>query len=490
MHIIHNFNETFNQNITFSSLVKEVTEYTDNLYEKLFLETIKKLDDDFFFSNSWKENYSCNGFVKRAIITPFGALTFKRRYYMNKDTSLHDNFYFVDSQLQIPTRKHLTNEALVLIFNLACEVNSSYASSHAIPGVIISKQTISNYQKNMTTIVDDVPVLDGHATEVFDQNEVIYIEADEAHCNLQNVVSVDDSSEEIKTSKLDRKKVNNKNIINKLVLVHNGHNEPDLPLKKKSLANKHYFGGIHMPNDTLTDNIVDYIQKSYDLSKVKYIFVSGDGARWIKSLSSNLDSYFKRNFSHVEIISVLDKFHMHKYLTSIFGGESSVINHFKKELPNLTPERFEAMANAYFAFRETRNIQDDVFNTKVDYILNNFKNIKNQIHPYYECPASMEGQISHVYAKRLTSRPYGFSEKVLQNLTQMLIFKANGNNITSKDVCEWSKKYLPFKPRKYVRHTKNYKHDYSCDADLPALNSNNTNLKEFLHQISHPKFHL
>ena len=483
MNIITNFDLSFNQNINFSSLTEDIKNLTTNINLKLLQKAIKKIDNDFFSSGCWKKTYSCNGFAKRTIITPFGLLTFKRRYYMNKNTDKHDNFYYVDNQLQIPARKHLTNEALALIFNVACEVNSSYASSHAIPGVIISKQTISNYQKNMITIVDDVPVVNAEINTNDESFDTIYIEADEAHCNLQSVVSIDDSSDEIKTSKLNKKIEGNKNIIDKLVLVHNGHNEPDLHLKKKSLANKRYFGGIHISSSSLADNICDYLTSSYELNNVKRIFVSGDGARWIKSLSTHISNFFSPLYKNITIVPVLDKFHMYKYLMSIFGGSRQIVKYFKDHISNITAERFKRMTDAYFAFCESRNISEASFNDKVDYIINNLSLIKNQLDPLYNCPAAMEGHISHVYAKRLTSRPSGFSEKVLQNLTQMIIHKANGAMITAETVKKWSKDYLSFKPKKYVRLNKHFAPVYYCNAGLPAMNSTNTNLKNSLRYI-------
>lgn len=481
MNIITNFDLSFNQNITFSSLTEDIKNLTTNIHLELLQKAIKKIDDDFFASGYWKKTYNCNGFVNRTIITPFGLLTFKRRYYMNKISTKHDNFYYVDNKLQIPARKHLTNEALALILNVACDVNSSYASSHAIPGVVISKQTVSNYQKNMTTIIDDIPVVNAEALLKKQSFDVIYIEADEAHCNLQSVVSVDDSSDEIKTSKLNKKSANNKNIIDKLVLVHNGHNEPYLPLKKKSLSNKRYFGGIHMSSSSLADNICDYLTSSYNLNFVKRIFVSGDGARWIKSLSLYISNFIFPLYKNITVVPVLDKFHMNKYLMSIFGGNSHIVKYFKDHISDITADRFKCITDAYFAFCESRNISEPSFNDKVDYIINNLSLIKNQLDPLYNCPAAMEGHISHVFAKRLTSRPSGFSEIVLQNLTQMIIYKANGSIITSDIVKKWCEKYLTtYKPKKYVRLNKSFTRVYACNAGIPAMNSTNTNLKNFL----------
>lgn len=457
-----------------------------NIHEKLFLEAIKSIDNSFFESGIWKNEYNCNGFVSRTIITPFCEITFRRRYYMNKNRSLHDNFYFVDRQLGIPSYKHLTNEALAVIFNVAVEVNSSYASKHAIPNVVISKQTVSNYQKNMNTISDSIPTIPDDIYHVDENIDIIYVEADEAHCNLQQFVSVNDSSDEIKFHHRSTIKVHSKNVINKLVLTHSGHKYPDLHLKRKELNNKRYFGGIHIDTSVLADNVFDSIHSQYDLNKVKYVFVSGDGAFWIKSLAKNLSTTLRSY--NLQVISVLDKFHTNKYLRTIFSSDNDVINYVKNNFSSMTTDRFKNISNAYFAFKNNNTSSEKYFLNCVNYICNNLKEINNQKHPFYKFHCAMEGQISHILAKRLTSRPGGFSEKVLQNLTQMIIRKSNGLEITPDVVKCWSKEYLTYQNHKYIHPSKNWKPIYNSDVDMPILNSTNTNLKRAFYEICHPKF--
>ena len=99
----------------------------------------------------------------------------------------------------------------------------------------------------------------------------------------------------------------------------------------------------------------------------------------------------------------------------------------------------------------------------------------------------MEGQVSHILARRLTSRPAGFNGKVLQNLTQMIIFKASGNVITPDIVKMWSKDYLVHQKSKSNRIIRNWKRIYDCSVELPILNSTNTSVKTFFRQICHSK---
>ena len=69
----------------------------------------------------------------------------------------------------------------------------------------------------------------------------------------------------------------------------------------------------------------------------------------------------------------------------------------------------------------------DTILEKQKYILNNWKFIKNMYHYHLSCP--MESQISHNIAALFTSRPKGFSIKMINKLTEIRMLYKNGFNI-------------------------------------------------------------
>lgn len=199
MNIVTRIENKINQIENFSDLTSVAQFASDEIVTTIFLETIKSVDDEFFSAGSWRELYTSNGFVWRHIITPLGKISFKRRYYMPKDKNQHDNFYYVDKTLEIPPYKRISKEALAHILNMAVEVNGSYAGKYAINGVRISKQTVSNYIRSQNIMVDNLPVIDDIEEGKPLEFDVIYIEADEAHVNLQKD-SKTNNSDEIKTT--------------------------------------------------------------------------------------------------------------------------------------------------------------------------------------------------------------------------------------------------------------------------------------------------
>ncbi len=477
-----NFN-SFNLNI--SSVCEQISNVSKTFSHDQLINYIATLDNDYFLSLVWKKDYNCNGFVSRTIITSIGEITFKRRYYIAKDLSINSNFYYVDQQLQIPARKHLTNDALCLIFTVAAERNSSYAARNSIHGVKISKQTVSNYQKKATTIHDGVTTASEHFDNDLKFNDIIYVELDEAHCNLQKESTIDDSSDEIKVNSKDKKVVKKKNKINKLGIIHNGLKNAELHLKRHEIDSKHYVGGINLSSTQIADTICNYIDFTYATSNVKYLFVSGDGARWIKQTYKLIADYFRTK--QLEVIFVLDKFHYHKYMTKLSIGDKT----FKARLNELIKDKINPISEKEFYdlclqhyelakfTGENKIISRNKFEEALAYITSNFDYIRNQDHEYYNCPASMEGQISHVLADRFTSRPMGFCEPVLQNITQMRLYLCNKNIITPKTITEWFNNYEEIEYPKYQRTVKSYKPNYEIKCSIPLDKISDTNTRNY-----------
>ncbi len=69
--------------------------------------------------------------------------------------------------------------------------------------------------------------------------------------------------------------------------------------------NVRYFSGVYTNSDELWLEVLDYIDKAYDMDAIEKIYLSGDGAPWIK----NGLGWIKGS------IYVLDRYHLSKYVT-------------------------------------------------------------------------------------------------------------------------------------------------------------------------------
>lgn len=65
------------------------------------------------------------------------------------------------------------------------------------------------------------------------------------------------------------------------------------------------------------------------------------------------------------------------------------------------------------------------------YIKNNWEGIINRYNEDY-IGCSAEGHVSHILADRLSSRPKGWSETGVDQMSRLRAFKANGGNIYKK----------------------------------------------------------
>jgi len=89
----------------------------------------------------------------------------------------------------------------------------------------------------------------------------------------------------------------------KLVYVHEGRKK--IGKNRWKLENVRYFGGVYTNSDELWLEVADYIDKAYDMEAIEKIYLSGDGAAWVK----NGLGWIKGS------IYVLDRYHLSKYVT-------------------------------------------------------------------------------------------------------------------------------------------------------------------------------
>jgi len=92
----------------------------------------------------------------------------------------------------------------------------------------------------------------------------------------------------------------------KLVYVHEGIDSGKSSKTRRSLKNVRYFDGVYKESKELWLEIIDYIYKQYDIDSIETIYISGDGASWIRT---GLDWISKSCF-------VIDKYHLRKYMLS------------------------------------------------------------------------------------------------------------------------------------------------------------------------------
>lgn len=383
------FNEIFNKNLNPLNLESKIRDAGDMFTLKLYESFLNYIDDKFKNSKQRKLIYNIKETRKRTLITSVGYITINSTSYVNKSTK--ERFVLLREILHLKPYQRLTNEAEYQLIKYAMDENMSQAARHALRNTVISRSTVSK----------KIKVLDGsiqeNVTKTDNQPDILYIEMDEIHANLQH----------------------GGNKICPCAIVHEGYEEDFV--KRKKLKNIHYFASAKLTYEELWEVIFDYVDKKYDINKFKMIFVSGDGAPGIKNYTN---CFPKAKF-------VLDPFHyIKKHLKYIFKKETELRHIADNYIRNNSIDDFKILVNCQI---EKYPEQEQYMKEHMNYIINNLDGIKNQNHPDYKCHCSMEGHINQGFARYITSSPYGFSEQGLENKLKLLVYHANKIELTIED---------------------------------------------------------
>src|SRR5699024_7695430 len=182
------------------------------------------------------------------------------------------------------------------------------------------------------------------------QVKALYIEADEDHVAYQD----------------------GRNRFMKLVYVHEGKKAIAGKAKRHELIHPYRFTGLYPDNEELWFEVLDYLDAAYDLDHVEKIYLSGDGANWIKAGEKYLPN----------CRFVLDSFHLAKYVRKaasfIPNIEPILWNWIRNDFPSGVEDYFTLLLEDERPASERKSLLD----TR-RYLLNNWEAIQRQQEPEY-----------------------------------------------------------------------------------------------------------
>lgn len=369
---------------------------------KLYFEYI----DDVFFHTKYRKSFcKSKGFYKRTILTLFGEVTFKRRYYFDKNTN--EYFFFTDLFLNLPKRKYFDP----FVCSEICNEAASFSYSKA--GKIVS-QKIGKRINNLLNISRASArniVLSFPITDDIDENEIKRVE--------RLSIMLDEKFVGSQFNEGKAHMIKAAVIFEDTELVYKKKLKPHSMTRYK-LVNSHTCASI---GDNLLMDVLDYIYNNYDVFSLKEIDFMGDCAPWIKSFPNT--KWFKFH-DNLKIEFGMDGFHFSQALTNLTTSQNQDVYDalFEYALFNNKAE-FTRLSNEFLELNMDRK---ETIETKRDYILNNWNARQTyQNNPYMRC--SMESHISHIFADIFTSRPKAYSEKGLKQLLKLRLLKINGRNI-------------------------------------------------------------
>lgn len=385
----NDFNKTFQNNLNPLNLESKIRNVGDTFTLKLYESFLNFIDEKFKNSMERKKLYNIKETRKRTLLTSIGCIVVNSTSYINKMTKEH--YVPLRDILYLKPYQRLTNEAEYQLIKYSMEENMSQSARHALRNTIISRSTVSKKIAHLDGSINET------ITKSTNQPDVLYIEMDEIHANLQH----------------------GGNNICPCAIVHEGYVEDFV--KRKQLKNIRYFASSYLTYEELWEVVFDYVNKRYDIDKFKVIFVSGDGACGIKNYTN---CFPKAKF-------VLDPFHyIKKHLRYIFKNNFELRNMADDYIRNDLIDDFKLLVQSQI---KEYPEQEKYMKEHMNYIINNLDGIKNQHDKDYKVHCSMEGHINQGFARYITSSPYGFSKRGLENKLKLLVYHANKHDLTIED---------------------------------------------------------
>ncbi|MCI9233791.1 MAG: hypothetical protein HFH08_04235 [Bacilli bacterium] len=378
----------------------------DSILSKAIISSLKayleELDYNYTISNERKRKYHIKDYRSRTILTIFGEFTYSRHFFKSK---LDDSsFCYVDRQLGLQKYQYFDPYIRSLIVSKASE-NSISLACREINEMIGNRINLTSKPSFLSRQSARNIILTSSIATVSDTTlntpDELYILADEKWIATQ---FQKDWSKHSKHS-------HNKKVMVKSIVVFDGFSG----FKRRTLLHKKVFASDY---ENIITQSLDYIFTVYDTSKIKRIFVMGDGAKWIKALPQ----YYKFE-STTQVYYCLDKFHFKQALHHL-----AMNSNYEKYLLNYILTDNKKAFNQLVSFIKENNLKrEDIINKKYDYIISNWNDIRRLYQYKMSCP--MESQISHNIAALTSSRPKGYSYKMLRKIIRLRLAFINKQNI-------------------------------------------------------------
>lgn len=411
----------------FTDYIEGIQETVNNLGIKVIEETLEEMDKMICSSPKRKKNWYVEDHDQKDLLTSLGKVTFSKTLFAHKRNRTPEGkqqmCYLLDKALGFTENERMTDDVIAQIYEEA--VQTSYRRGG---------ETVSKKDKISKSAVKDLL----HKTQ-FPPNYVapkekkvvdyLYIEADEDHFHLQFQKKKGD----LVIGDNNRK---NNGAITKLIYVHEGI-VPEKPgSKRNKLVGVHYFcRGTKQSNQDLWREICDYLESTYDLERVKKIYINSDGGSWIKE---GVKSIIGAKF-------VLDEFHLSKYVSKMVRHMSDTEDDARAEVYKTI--RSENKKSFIELSERLKGYTDDRGTLKrieegTEYISNNWAAAKARLNKENGIVgSSTEGHVYHILSKRMSTDPLGWSRHGADQMARLLEYHFNKGNML--ELAKYQKQVLP-----------------------------------------------
>lgn len=384
----------------FSDITKKYSEECTKIDCERFAHHLEEIDRSIRDTEERRGNYYVDGIVERTITIPLGEVKFKRTRYVKKGS--REYVFLLDNYLGIDANERMTDAVKARILKEAVDTTYLKGGEKAAYNITVSKQTTKNIIDNL-----DEELIKVDTQKEKRQIEYLYIDADEAHVKIQKNKDV-------------------KQVMCKEIYVYEGKELEAPKSKRKRLVNKWTFSGIYEENGEnirFWNEVREYIKEHYDITKVKKIFLNGDGGTWIKEGINIFPN----------VVFVFDKYHLMQYINEMTSHLKDSISEAKAELYNVLAHGEKdkldvCIGRIYNTTKDEKRLK--IISRCETFLRNNMTAIKNRLNynnePILGCSA--EGHISHDLASRMTTICRGWSISNANKMSKLRAFRNNNGD--------------------------------------------------------------
>lgn len=456
-----------------AELIQGVTESVLTFARCLLAEEFESYDSFLCEDKRHRPEWNVVKKVSTTLLTSLGSIYYHKTLFQNTKTREYQ--YLLDQAMGLEPYARMTEDAEVNLLTEA--VQTSYEKGGE--QVSIGKEQVSRetVKKKIHRLEFPKKIAYPEEKKVVDY---LYIDADEDHVALQFREQKGDITENERHQK-------NNGAITKLIYVYEGIETESPKSKRHQLKHPYYFCRVceGEENKKLWDEVYEYIEHTYDLSKVKKIYLNADGGSWITT--------GKRRIAGITY--VLDEFHLRKYLQKITKNfkskqeevEQELVKIIRKKTKNEFEEKIKELKDEIDSVNGKRRMEEGA-----KYLLGNWSAARIRLlRKEGVIGSSTESHVSHVLSERMSSRPMGWSKVGMAKMAELRAYYYNGGDMLElvryqKRVQKEEKEEKIYSSNKMWVEERKRQKELGCLADMKTYRIANAQIRKMLnckHQI-------
>ena len=380
----------------FCTLETNVKSMTEAFAASFLSECLTSINQEIYDDGLRKTKFVAQRRDKRTLITSVGDVVFESTYYRKKaDDSYH---YLTEELIGLGKHERFSECAEAVILGEALKTSYAEAAKVLPSKQEITKTTVMN---KVHKIAREIPCPESSEKK---KCKYLFVEADEDHVAEQHGRW--------------NKKEENSSFISKLAYVYEYKQDNPKVKGRKELVNTFYFSGVYegsKENRRFWENVDTFIENNYDTEELEQVFISGDGASWIKS---GTDYVYKGLFC-------VDKYHTMKYINAAANQMLDEKEIAKSELYRMIYKRSKKGMRQYInKMLHSANNTEPVEKLE-SFMMNHWDAIMRTYHNPIVSGCSAESHVSHILSDRLSSRPMGWSQRGADRMSKLRCYEKN-----------------------------------------------------------------